>query len=128
MNSRTFQRARRDLLLGLIAAHPVIEEVLIERRRQIKVEGFDTAHDDAHTDGSIADAAASFATTRMKLIARLWPKSWNFTWFRFESRRHALIKAATLLVAEIERLDRAAAAKYRTELDLGNKVGRCQMK
>lgn len=36
----------------------VIDGIAAERQRQIDAEGFDAAHDDEHTDGELANAAA----------------------------------------------------------------------
>lgn len=99
----------------------VIEEVAAERQRQISKEGWTLEHDDEHTDGSLADAAACYAATTRAfkaegisgsrlhvLFGPLWPKSWADRWYRPQrSRRRKLIIAAALIVAEIERLDRA---------------------
>lgn len=37
----------------------------------------------------------------------LWPHSWASCWFKPTNRRRDLVKAAALLIAEIDRLDRA---------------------
>lgn len=107
----------------------VIDEISAERQRQIEVEGWTPDHDDEHTDGSLADAAASYAATRPGFtsrteeipsrgesivsrtarVPRIWPKSWSIDWWKPKIRRRNLVKAGALIVAEIERLDRAAA-------------------
>jgi len=103
----------------------VIDEIAKERQRQISKEGWSYEHDDEHEDGSLADAAACYAATTRAFKAEefagvgykpytaysdLWPKSWADHWFRPQkSRRRRLVIAAALLVAEIERLDRASA-------------------
>jgi len=106
-----------------------IEEIAAERRRQIEVEGWTAKHGDGHTDGSLANAAASYTATnpgyvyrdrdvsvrgetpvpRGQYVPRLWPRSWANGWWKPKSRRENLIKAGALIVAEIERLDRAEA-------------------
>jgi hypothetical protein len=101
----------------------VIGEIAAERARQVSKEGWSIEHDDEHDDGSMADAAACYAATTNAFKAvdyegvgretftayrPLWPKSWAEHWWRpKKSRRRRLIVAAALLVAEIERLDRA---------------------
>ncbi|MFD1189688.1 hypothetical protein [Phenylobacterium conjunctum] len=93
----------------------VIEEIAAERRRQIEVEGWTPEHDDEHTAGELADAAAVYATTRriadergrLTDVGHWWP--WCLSWFKPQGRRRDLIKAAALIVAEIERLDRQEA-------------------
>lgn len=93
-------------------------DVIAERDRQIKSEGYDLEHDDAHQNDEIA-AYATFYT--MPPAARDWPAEetgYGMTWGQaiipadWEppkpcDRRHELVKAAALLIAEIERLDRA---------------------
>jgi hypothetical protein len=97
----------------------VIEEIAAERRRQIEVEGWVPEHDDAHDSGQLAMAAvcyARFSTGRR--IHRLgscpldWP--WDIEWWKPKCPRRDLIRAAALIVAEIERLDRAATTTGET--------------
>lgn len=80
----------------------VLDEIAVERKLQI-ARGYDAAHDDEHTGGEIARAAASFAAND----PRLWP--WGALPIHEGGRRETLIKAAALLVAEIERFDRIDA-------------------
>jgi hypothetical protein len=97
-----------------------IEEIAAERERQKAVEGWTEAHDDAHRHAELALAAAAYAIPHFlrrliisvdgtELLSRLWPWDWN--WWKSRDRRRDLVKAAALLVAEIERLDRAAQQK-----------------
>lgn len=92
----------------------IITEIVVERRRQMEVEGWTTAHDDAHGDGSLAQAAACYAHPRPPRgdprigVPEWWPDSWHPSWWKPKTRRRNLIRAAALIVAEIERLDRAA--------------------
>lgn len=115
----------------------VIDEIAAERRRQIEVEGWTPEHDDEHTAEQLARAAAcyarpddiswsdnfgraldsdgnvrpmSLAETSRKwsyVLALRWP--WARAWWKPKDRRRNLIKAAALIVAEIERLERAKA-------------------
>lgn len=86
----------------------VIDEIRDERQRQIEVEGFTPEHDDKRDDTTIAKAAGcyAFAATgyRKPAMASMWP--WNWDCFKITTPRRDLIKAAALIVAEIERLDR----------------------
>lgn len=94
-----------------------IRDVLFERNRQISVEGWTTEHDDTHADGQMAQAAAAYAyeasrTDHQRNLDRndpspIWP--WDANWWKPTDRRRDLVKAAALIVAEIERLDRAEA-------------------
>jgi hypothetical protein len=94
-----------------------IDDIAAERKRQIEVEGWMPAHDDGHHRGQMAEAAACYAlgTTRVRNVSfgsrersiGLWP--WALKWWKPSERRRDLVKAGALIVAEIERLDRAAA-------------------
>ena len=92
-----------------------LNDIFAERKRQIDVEGWTPEHDDAHSDGEMAIAAACYATApSMTRIEREWvppdtPKNWpwHFSWWNPGVRRRNLVKAGALIVAEIERLDRA---------------------
>ena len=87
------------------AAH----DVLAERRRQIEAEGWTPEHDDEHGAGEMAAAAACYALNAAGCgceVARNWP--WDGSWWKPSTARRDLVKAAALILAEIERLDRAA--------------------
>jgi len=106
------------------------EDVLAERIRQIAKEGYTTAHDDDHTDGSLAMAAACYAAPHRIYVkadysdgvsfSDPWP--WLQQWDKRphdgnvvrsngakgeKHRRRLLVKAGALILAEIERIDRA---------------------
>jgi hypothetical protein len=95
-----------------------IDDVLAERRRQIETEGWTPEHDDQHTEGELAKAAACYAwaggvvsTFReigewwdARVLRRLWP--WDRRWWKPSTPRRDLVKAGALIIAEIERLDR----------------------
>lgn len=91
-------------------------DVIAERTRQIAQEGWSSEHDDDHADGELALAAAAYAentasgyddagTPLDEEPPITWP--WAEKWWKPSSRRRDLVKAAALLLAEIERLDRA---------------------
>ncbi|HHN0237558.1 TPA: hypothetical protein ACRMYN_002435, partial [Pseudomonas aeruginosa] len=93
-------------------------DVQAERRRQITVEGFDTSNDDAATCGQIAQAAGCYALHAGGIgtdwpggirngSALFWP--WDRSWWKPTTPRRNLVKACALVLAEIERLDRAAS-------------------
>lgn len=79
----------------------VITEIATERRRQVAVEGWNSTHDDDHSDGALAKAAACYAVGE-KLSC--WP--FDEEWWKPKDGRRNLIRAAALIVAEIERMDR----------------------
>lgn len=90
----------------------VIIEIAAERQRQSDAEGYATEHDDEHTDGAIARAACAYAihttlpnaTYEKHGAPAFWP--WQPEAWKPKDKRRDLIRAAALLVAEIERLDR----------------------
>lgn len=77
-----------------------VNDILAERRRQIEIEGWTEDHDDRHTYGSLAQAAACYALNH----PREWP--WPTKLWKPKDRRRDLVRAAALLIAEIERMDR----------------------
>ncbi|MEW6729617.1 MAG: hypothetical protein AB1332_09780 [Pseudomonadota bacterium] len=94
-----------------------LELVKVEREKQIKKHGYTPEHDDEHTDGSIADAAACYAANSLFLfrpteigganadLSCIWP--WEDQYFKEDkSRKEQLIIAAAMLMAEYERLER----------------------
>lgn len=100
------------------AAHDVIDE----RLRQQQDEGWTPKHDDKHSKGEMAVAAACYALpadhremregepghrTFTPPRPRFWP--WASSWWKPTDRRRDLVKAGALILAEIERIDRAAA-------------------
>ena len=87
-------------------------DILVERRRQISEERWSAEHDDAHTTGELSLAAGCYAIgsslqgERDRVFTRYWP--WHKRWWKPGDRRRMLVKAGALILAEIERLDRAA--------------------
>ncbi|KMO18866.1 hypothetical protein [Methylobacterium indicum] len=90
-------------------------DVLAERRRQVSEEWWTPQHDDAQPDGYIALAAAAYAygsqfPEQLRQAGGRpgwWP--WALKWWKPTDRRRDLVKAGALILAEIERLDRASA-------------------
>jgi hypothetical protein len=118
---RDWQRLDGAARLAYGATPPAqaARDVLAERRRQVDAEGYDPEHDDAHPNEEIAAYAALYA---MPPAARDWPATESgygetfggalcpVDWHpKFGDRRRELVKAAALLLAEIERIDRAAS-------------------
>ena len=88
------------------------KDVLAERRRQIEVEGGTPEQDNQHAIGQFALAAACYALNAAGSgceVARNWP--WDDSWWKPTDQRRDLVKAAALILTEIERLDRMATAK-----------------
>ena len=87
-------------------------DVLSERQRQVSVEGWTPEHDDEHNHCELGRAAACYAVG--STWGGHWPDGWDFKDAggpqMGPGHRRNLVKAAALLVAEIERLDRAVLA------------------
>jgi hypothetical protein len=93
-------------------------DVLTERRRQIEQEGYTTAHDDAHLNDDLAAYATYYA---MPHACREWPATETGYGNTFAEaivpegwpvpvngdRRAELVKAAAMMLAAIEHIDRA---------------------
>ncbi|MGA7524100.1 MAG: hypothetical protein WBW84_16730 [Acidobacteriaceae bacterium] len=103
-----------------------LADVITERRRQIEAENWAPAHDDEHTDGQLAMAAACYAVaaawqadgseprpTRETTGMPEWP--WDEEWWKPKDARRNLVRAAALLLAEIERVDRASQLQNRDD-------------
>lgn len=100
-------------------------DVLAERRRQVEVEERSAESDDRYRYGELARAAAAYALIgssdgrvigdelEPSLTTRVWP--WAQSWWKPKSRRRNLERAGALILAEIERLDRATAERMRVE-------------
>jgi hypothetical protein len=105
----------------------VIAEIAAERRRQIEKEGWTAEHDNVHSNGQIALAAACYALgsatdaaeravmdqfgtmdATPSWVTERW--CWGRQWWKPKSRRRDLVRAGALIVAEIERLDRVKRA------------------
>lgn len=90
-------------------------DVLAERRRQVEAEGWTPEHDDEHDGGEMGEAAAVYALHAAGWpagsYAEFWPAPWSRAWFKPTQPRRDLVKAAALILAEIERIDRAPAAR-----------------
>lgn len=91
-------------------------DVMDERRRQITGEGWTPAHDDTHEPDSLSRAAAAYAlpelyrtmriSSAQTVVSTLWPFEWR--WWKPKDRRADKVRAAALLIADIERMDREA--------------------
>lgn len=94
-----------------------VRDVIAERRRQIEVEGRAPEHDDRHGAHELAEAAACYCLSSagkpFDYFETMWP--WERWWFKVSDPRRDLVKAGALVLAEIERLDRAAAPKPESE-------------
>ncbi|WP_084299832.1 hypothetical protein [Microvirgula aerodenitrificans] len=111
--------ACRDAMLAAAPEAPqpaAARDVLAERQRQVSAEGWTPEHDDVHSHGELAQAAACYAINahqqeRLKQLMGPagWP--WDYSWWKPGLPRRDLVKAGALILAEIERLDRARGAQ-----------------
>lgn len=118
----------------------IANELIRERARQVKEEGWTNEHDDQHPQGALERAAATYAfgasikeewrpwliTTHktgrpaqgfhiIDVVRNLWP--WSFEWWKPEGKtaRRMLVIAGALIIAAIERIDRNTAEKEAAE-------------
>lgn len=89
-----------------------------ERRRQI-AKGFSPDHDDVLTNGALGQLAACYAAGSTDVTTQeaqqgktaLWPPAWESELMTAPTRLRQLVIAGALIVAEIERLQRARPAE-----------------
>jgi len=105
--------------LGIPPAWTIYEtngsrDVLAERRRQVESEGWTADHDDRHADNQMAVAAGYYALAcgypherdiGGGRVPSYWP--WDRSWWKPKDKRSNLVRAGALILAEIERIDRA---------------------
>lgn len=94
-----------------------LQMIAAERARQITEEGYTPEHDDQYASGALAMAAATYATPEehrdYSQGAHLLPipNTWPWPSYRWQpaarDRIRELVKAGALILAEIERLQRA---------------------
>lgn len=92
------------------------EDVVAERQRQVDAEGWTAEHDDQWTHGELALAACCYTwpgRQDRQPYPVLWP--WDPAWYKPKDRRRDLVRAAALLLAEIERIDRLEQRLQRAE-------------
>lgn len=97
-----------------------IADVIAERQRQIEKEGWTAEHDDNHTENDLARAALAYVGHYVRRSWRFyvnpadysgaeapddWP--WDGPDWKPTTPRRDLVKAAALIIAEIDRIDRA---------------------
>lgn len=95
-------------------------DVLAERQRQIKAEGYSVDHDLRYHRGELARAGAVYALSFVlgcvqpwlqdsvrTTIGWLWP--WDKEWLKPDRGRRDLVKSCALLLAQIDHEDRLSA-------------------
>lgn len=112
--------ARNPPIVGAtapLAVDQAMRDVAAERRRQIEAEGWTAGHDDTHKRGELAQAAAAYAyfftdaENSQPSAEDLFPTTWSPEWWKPTNHRRDLVKAGALILAEIERLDRAVLSQ-----------------
>jgi hypothetical protein len=103
-------------------------DVLAERQRQVTAEGWSSKHDDQYKNTELAFAASCYAFHPAAAswdleddgipydshpVPKQWP--WDPSWWKPTDARRDLVKAGALILAEIERIDRAAGIKWEAE-------------
>ena len=92
-------------------------DVAEERERQIAVENYTSHTDDRYSSGELIRAGLSYAQhaasgdrSRSFTFPKSWP--WSLKFWKPSTRRRDLVKAAALLIAEIDRMDREEVARH----------------
>ncbi|HGF5559756.1 TPA: hypothetical protein ACF210_004820 [Klebsiella quasipneumoniae subsp. similipneumoniae] len=103
-------------------------DVLAERQRQVTAEWWSFKHDDQYKNTELAFAASCYAFHAAAAswdleddgipydshpVPKQWP--WDPSWWKPTDARRDLVKAGALILAEIERIDRAAGIKVEAE-------------
>lgn len=86
--------------------------IAAERERQVQVEGWTPAHDDAHTRQELAAAAIIYIHYRNRGANFPTPLNWPWDrawWKPSDDPIRNLVKAGALIAAEIDRLQRVPA-------------------
>ena len=89
----------------------VLSERVRQRAPKPSGEGWDDEHDDfEHIPGDLAAAAICYARDGVASASALRPDDWPWSdnWWKPKGRRRNLVRAAALLIAEIDRFDRDA--------------------
>ncbi|MDU5059512.1 MAG: hypothetical protein E6256_22275 [Pseudomonas aeruginosa] len=89
-------------------------DVQAERRRQVEVEGYHGFRDNHYINYELSKAARAYIEVSWHALSGglpcKKPESWPWmAGFKWADGRTMLVKAGALILAEIERLDRAAA-------------------
>lgn len=120
--------ALEDLLgsQALLSDQGVLELISHERARQ-QDDGWKPEHDDHLTGGELALAAASYALlgagAPVDDALSVWPQDWTPQSLHPRSGERNLLKAAALIIAELERRARQTRALTRQVLEAINAAG-----
>lgn len=102
-----------------------VELIAEERARQVAQEGWTPDHDDEHSDGQMAQAAACYALVAMEQVngeegpfapdPSMWP--WDESWWKPKDEIRNLVRAGALIAAEIDRVQRCKREVHEAEAD-----------
>lgn len=112
--------------LAKIESSKAAFDVLGERNRQIEQEHYSIKHDDSYQMNELSRAAASYVNNvvsrgwvfnsvygpeayQSEEVPDLWP--WSDEHWKPKNPRRDLVKAAALIIAEIDRMDRSSAGE-----------------
>lgn len=122
------KQAEIDLLKAqLVEYSKAALDVIGERNRQIEQEHYSIKHDDSYQNNELPRAAASYVNNvvsrgwvfssvygpevyQSEEVPDLWP--WSDEHWKPKNPRRDLVKAAALIIAEIDRMDRSSAGEY----------------
>lgn len=96
-----------------ISLNSASRDVLTERQRQMRGEGYSLWRDDLYVNNELASAAASYVSCAGQPRAQTTQWPWDSQTFKPSTdRRRDLVKAGALILAEIERLDRSSLIQH----------------
>lgn len=118
-------RAGWDAKAQAVPERLAIKDVINERQRQVNQEFYSIENDDEYKENELVRAAACYTNN---VVSRGWTYSesdletyqseeapdfwpWDLDFWKPKSPRKDLVRAAALLIAEIERIDRAQEQK-----------------
>lgn len=115
----------REVKAQAVPEGSAIKDVINERQRQINQEFYSTENDDEYKQNELLRAAVCYAENVVRRgwvfdsnfgpdvyqeeeAPDLWP--WDLDFWKPRNPRRDLVRAAALLIAEIERIDRSTGA------------------
>ena len=106
-----------------------LNQIALERKRQVEEEGWTLEHDDEHGGGEMGYAAACYGIPSRYMVDHVdgcptfWP--WSDSWWKPtpDDRVRELVKAGALIVAEIERIQRESGITVQLESSIEKRIG-----
>ncbi len=94
---------------GVKSLSNAVQSVIAERQRHQSAEGWTPEHDDQYSKSQLLWASSCYVLNAIHPFNRIpfdWP--WTPEWWKPTNPRRDLVKAGALILAELERIDRAA--------------------